>query len=171
MVEYIAGCTHLQTCPLIRKQWWNSTHDGQLQLATLSFFGFAYWIMSPQGKCSMFCFARKNTKFFYKAKIILKKINYGILAPCYYGSWCDSKRAFYKVHKIYGFVMTTLTIALKVKWGYMQHRYANCAYSMAYTRRKWFYSIHVIMLKEVGFFLTSSWNVLFRIFLVMGALP
>jgi hypothetical protein len=38
MVDYMARCTHLQTCPLIRKQWCNSTHDGQLQLATLCHF-------------------------------------------------------------------------------------------------------------------------------------
>jgi hypothetical protein len=38
MVEYMARCTHLQACPLIRKQWCNSTHDLQLQLATLCHF-------------------------------------------------------------------------------------------------------------------------------------
>jgi hypothetical protein len=36
----------------------------------------------------------------------------------------------------YGFVTTTLTIVLEAKGGYMQHRYANCAYNMAYARRK-----------------------------------
>ncbi len=44
---------------------------------------------------------KKNTNIYCKAKIILKKKNHGILAPCYYGSWCDLKRTSYKVHKLW----------------------------------------------------------------------
>jgi hypothetical protein len=78
---------------------------------------------------------KKNTNIYYKAKIISKKKIMAFLLRVIMGLGVIPNE-----HPIrftsYGFVMTTLTIALKVKGGYMQHRYANCAYSMAYARRK-----------------------------------
>jgi hypothetical protein len=44
---------------------------------------------------------QKDTKHYYKAKIISKIIDHGILAPCYVGNWSVVKGATIELHKFW----------------------------------------------------------------------
>jgi hypothetical protein len=91
--------------------------------------------MSPQGNWSMFCFAKKRPPFIARPKSYRSKQIMAFLLHVIMGLGVTPKEHPTRF-TCYGFIMTTLTIVLEAKGGYMQHRYANCAYNMAYARRK-----------------------------------
>jgi hypothetical protein len=43
---------------------------------------------------------QKDTKHYYKAKIISKGIEQGIFAPCYVGNWSVAKGVAIELHKV-----------------------------------------------------------------------
>jgi hypothetical protein len=62
---------------------------------------------------------QKDTKHYYKAKIISKIIDHGIFAPCYVGNWSVVKGATIELHKFW-FIMMITIVVLEAPRGSMQ---------------------------------------------------
>jgi hypothetical protein len=86
----VGQSSHLQEAFLVL------THNGEEVLEHLC--GGNIWCIEwcppkSNAQCSTL---QKETKHYYKVKIILKKTNHGIFSPCYVGNWSVTKGATLK---------------------------------------------------------------------------